>query len=169
MLRGRHEVSIKPDGYFPIPPATATAINLVCYVTVDRPRTVDFNSFETNGGPTGGSHTTGPQGPTGNTGPTGPQARPASPASARSKSAGAEPRPRRKKKATYKVRITNSGNAAATGVKLKVNGKGIRAGKSVGKIPGGKTKKVSVKVKPRKSGRIRASFRVTSETPAARQ
>ena len=38
------------------------------------------------------------------------------------------------KKATYKVKITNSGNAAATGVRLKVSGRGLSFNTSVGKI-----------------------------------
>ena len=49
---------------------------------------------------------------------------------------------KRKKKATYKVRVTNSGNAKATGVRLKVKGKGIKSKKSVGKIAAGKAKTV---------------------------
>ena len=67
------------------------------------------------------------------------------------------------KKATYKLKVKNSGNIAATGVKLKVQGKGIKAKKSVGKISGGTTKKVKVKVKPKKLGKVKVSFKVSSD------
>ena len=70
---------------------------------------------------------------------------------------------KRKKKATYKVKIKNSGNAAATGVKLKVKGKGIKSKKSVGKIAAGKAKTVKVKLKFKKSGKIKVAFKVTSK------
>ena len=66
------------------------------------------------------------------------------------------------KKATYKVKISNSGNIDATGVKLKVKGKGVKAKKLVGKIAAGKTRTVKVKVKPKKPGKVKAKFRVTS-------
>ena len=66
------------------------------------------------------------------------------------------------KKATYKVKVTNSGNAAATGVKLKVKGKGIKAKKSVGKIAADKAKTVKVKLKFKKPGKVKLTFKVTS-------
>ena len=66
------------------------------------------------------------------------------------------------KKATYKVKITNSGNAAATGVRLKVSGRGVSFNTSVGKIAAGKTKTVKVKLKPKKPGKVKATFKVTS-------
>jgi uncharacterized membrane protein len=57
-------------------------------------------------------------------------------------------RPRKVKKgkeATYKVKISNSGNAAATGVRIKISGRGLRFSTSVGEIQGGTTRKVRVK------------------------
>lgn len=66
------------------------------------------------------------------------------------------------RKATCKVRVKNSGNAAAKGVKLKVRGKGVKAKKSMGSIPAGKSKTVKVKVKLKKPGKVKASFKVTS-------
>ena len=44
------------------------------------------------------------------------------------------------KKATYKVKIEDSGNAEATGVKLNVKGKGVTAKRNVGTIPAGSFK-----------------------------
>ena len=67
------------------------------------------------------------------------------------------------KKATYKVKVTNSGNADATGVKVKVKGKGVKAKKKVGKIPAGKSKTVKVKLKPKKPGKVKLTFKVTSK------
>ena len=66
------------------------------------------------------------------------------------------------KKATYKVRITNSGKASATGVKLKVSGKGVSAKSSAGTVAAGKTKTVKVKLKPKKPGKVKLTFKVTS-------
>ncbi|MDQ5895785.1 MAG: large repetitive protein [Actinomycetota bacterium] len=64
--------------------------------------------------------------------------------------------------ATYKVQITNSGNAQAAGVKIKVSGNGVSASASFGSIPAGSTKTVKVKLKPKKTGKIKAAFKVTS-------
>ena len=72
-------------------------------------------------------------------------------------------RVKRKKKATYKVRITNSGNARANGVKLKVRGKGVKARKTVGSIAAGKTKTVKIRLRFKKPGKVRVSFKVTSK------
>ena len=69
---------------------------------------------------------------------------------------------KRGRKATYRVKITNSGDASATGVRMRVRGRGVGSGKSVGRIPGGTTRKVRVTVKPKKSGRIEISFGVRS-------
>ena len=70
---------------------------------------------------------------------------------------------KRKKKATYKVRITNSGNATATGVRLKVKGRGVSFNTSVGKIGAKKTRTVKVRLKARKAGKVKVSFKVTSK------
>ncbi|MGA7435789.1 MAG: FG-GAP-like repeat-containing protein, partial [Solirubrobacterales bacterium] len=67
------------------------------------------------------------------------------------------------KKATYKVKITNSGGAVATGVRLKVKGRGLSFNTSVSKIKGGTTRTVKVKLKPKKPGKFKASFKVTSK------
>ncbi len=72
------------------------------------------------------------------------------------------------KKATYRVKITNSGNAQATGVRVRVSGKGLRAKKSVGKIPAGKARVVKLKLKPKGLGKIKASFKVTSKNAGKR-
>ncbi len=72
------------------------------------------------------------------------------------------------KKATYKVKVTNSGNATATGVRLKVKGRGLSFNTSVGKIAAGKTRTVKVKVKPKKPGKVKATFKVTSAKAGGR-
>ena len=66
------------------------------------------------------------------------------------------------KKASYELKISNSGSSAANGVKLKVSGKGIKLTKKVGSIAAGKTKAVKVKVRFKKPGRIKATFKVSS-------
>ena len=66
------------------------------------------------------------------------------------------------RKATFRVRITNSGNIRANGTGLWVRGGGVNFAASVGGIPAGETKVVKVKVKPKKTGRTRLTFRVIS-------
>jgi len=66
------------------------------------------------------------------------------------------------KKATYTVKITNTGKATATGVKVKASGKGVSAKASGGSISAGKTKGVKVKIKPKKTGKVKITFKVAS-------
>ena len=70
---------------------------------------------------------------------------------------------RKGKKATYKVKITNTGNASATQVRLKVGGRGVSFNSSVGKIAAGKTRTLKVRIKPRKPGKVKLTFKVTSK------
>ena len=70
---------------------------------------------------------------------------------------------KRGKKATYKVKITNGGNATAKGVRLKVSGRGVSFNTSVGKIAAGKTKTLKLKIKFKKPGKIKSTFKVTSK------
>ena len=70
---------------------------------------------------------------------------------------------KRGKKATYKVAISNSGNAAAFGVRLKVSGRGVSFNTSVGKIGAKKTRTVKIRLKAKKPGKIKVSFKVTSK------
>ncbi|MGB0120212.1 MAG: carboxypeptidase regulatory-like domain-containing protein [Solirubrobacterales bacterium] len=65
-------------------------------------------------------------------------------------------------KATFRVRITNSGNARATGVGLKVRGRGVNVTRRAGAIAAGATRTVRVKLKPKKRGRTKLRFSLTS-------
>ncbi|MGA7396491.1 MAG: YHYH protein [Solirubrobacterales bacterium] len=67
------------------------------------------------------------------------------------------------KKGTFKVKIRNSGNTAAKGVKVKVSGRGVNTKKTVGRISAGKTRTVKIKVKPTKTGKFKLTFKVTSK------
>lgn len=69
---------------------------------------------------------------------------------------------RKGKKATYRVKTTNAGSIGATGVRLRVSGRGVSLRTSVGKIAAKKTRTVRIKLKPRKTGRVKVSFKVTS-------
>lgn len=66
------------------------------------------------------------------------------------------------RRSTYKVKIGNAGNTKAKGVKVKVSGRGVKARKNVGKIAPGKVRKVKVRLKPRKRGKVRLKFKMTS-------
>ncbi|MCB0860044.1 MAG: Ig-like domain repeat protein [Solirubrobacterales bacterium] len=65
-------------------------------------------------------------------------------------------------KPTFTAKITNGGNAAATGVNLKVTGGGANISKKVGGIPAGSTKVVKVAIKLNQAGRKTFTFRATS-------
>ncbi|MBN8867807.1 MAG: carboxypeptidase regulatory-like domain-containing protein [Solirubrobacterales bacterium] len=66
------------------------------------------------------------------------------------------------RKVIQKVAITNSGNVAATGVALKVSGRGVRFRASVGSIPAGATRVVKAKLRPKRPGKAKLTFKVTS-------
>lgn len=68
----------------------------------------------------------------------------------------------------YKVRITNGGEMEATGVRLKVTGRGIAFNTAVGRITGSTSRTVRVRVRPRRPGRIKATFEVTSTNAGSR-
>jgi hypothetical protein len=63
---------------------------------------------------------------------------------------------------TFKVRITNVGSAAASGVKLKVSGGGANLLKTLGGIPAGGAKTVRVRVRLKKTGHKTLTFKATS-------
>lgn len=70
---------------------------------------------------------------------------------------------KRGKTATYKVTVKNAGGATAKGVKVQMSGKGVKAKKSIGNIPAGKSKTVKLKAKFKKAGKVKATFKVTSK------
>ncbi|MBN8870927.1 MAG: Ig-like domain repeat protein [Solirubrobacterales bacterium] len=63
---------------------------------------------------------------------------------------------------TFKARITNSGNAAASGVTLKVTGGGANLSKKVGGVPAGSSKVVKIRVKLKKVGQKTLAFKASS-------
>jgi DNA-binding beta-propeller fold protein YncE len=75
---------------------------------------------------------------------------------------------RKGKTATYSAKITNSGSAVAKGVRLRVSGRGISFNTSVGKIAAGKSRTVKVKLKPRKTGKVKVTFKVTSSNAGSK-
>jgi subtilisin family serine protease len=75
---------------------------------------------------------------------------------------------RRGKTATYSAKIANSGNAEAKGVRLKVSGRGVGFDALVGKVAAGKTRTVKVKLKPRKTGKVKVTFKVTSSNAGSK-
>lgn len=66
------------------------------------------------------------------------------------------------KVATYSVKITNTGGAAASGVRLAVSGRGVKINTSVGSIAGGGSKTVKIKAKFKSKGKIKATFKASS-------
>ena len=72
------------------------------------------------------------------------------------------------KTATFTARITNTGALTATDVKLRVSGKGVSGVAQVGTIAAGQTTSVTVKLKPRKTGKIKTTFAVSSADAGGR-
>ena len=75
---------------------------------------------------------------------------------------------RKGKAVTYKARIQNSGNATATGVRLKATGRGIKFNTPVGTINAGITRTVNLRVRPARTGKIKATFQVTSNNAGSK-
>ena len=75
---------------------------------------------------------------------------------------------RNKRAATYTVRVYNSGNALARGVRLQVSGRGVRARRAVGKIPAGRSRIVRLRLRPTRAGRLRLTFRAVSSNAGGR-
>lgn len=66
------------------------------------------------------------------------------------------------KTVTYSVTIPNVGGATATGVRLKVAGRGVSVNSSVGSIAGESSKTVKIKAKFKNKGKIKATFTASS-------
>ncbi len=67
------------------------------------------------------------------------------------------------KKTTFRVKISNTGNATASGVKVKVSGKGASGKATTGSIPAGAKRTVKVKVRMKRPGPIKLAFKVNSK------
>ena len=72
------------------------------------------------------------------------------------------------RKAAYKVRVTNSGRGAATGVRLKVTGRGTGFNAPVGRIAAGHTTTIRLKIRFRKPGKVKVTFRASSSNAGGR-
>ncbi|MDQ2623270.1 MAG: PKD domain-containing protein [Actinomycetota bacterium] len=70
--------------------------------------------------------------------------------------------------AVFTVKVANSGNATATGVMVKVSGKGVTAKRSAGSILARKSKSVKLRVKPKKTGTVTLRFSVSASNAAAK-
>jgi hypothetical protein len=69
---------------------------------------------------------------------------------------------KRGKVASYKVKVTNTGTADATGVRLAISGRGVSLNTSVGSITAGGSRTVTVKAKFKTAGKVKATFKATS-------
>ena len=69
---------------------------------------------------------------------------------------------RKGKSVSYRIRVTNSGGLAATGVRARLSGRGVAANASLGQIAPGATKIVTLRAKFRKIGKVRVRTVVSS-------
>ena len=69
---------------------------------------------------------------------------------------------KRNKSTTWTVTVPNTGNATATGVKVSVSGKGVKASGKVKNIAAGGKQSAKIKAKFKKTGKVTVTFKVTS-------
>ncbi|MFA4930222.1 MAG: CARDB domain-containing protein, partial [Patulibacter sp.] len=74
-------------------------------------------------------------------------------------------RVRRGEKATYRIAVTNAGDAAAQAVRIRVTGKGVVEHRTaLRRIAAGATRTFPITIRAKITGRVRLSFRVSSPT-----
>lgn len=71
------------------------------------------------------------------------------------------------RKAIFTVKATNSGTATALGLKVKVQGKGVIAARKAGAAGAASTKAVRITFRPKRTGKIKLTFRVSSSNAGA--
>jgi hypothetical protein len=76
---------------------------------------------------------------------------------------------KRGKSTKFTVRITNNGNIAATQVRLRVSGRGIRENTPVGQIAAGTTRTVNLRVRFQRTGKVKGTFQVQSNNAGQRK
>lgn len=69
-------------------------------------------------------------------------------------------------KATYRVTIRNTGSGAATGVRVRVIGKGVEATRKVGTLAAGKSKTVKLPLKFTRKGKVATTFSAVAKNAA---
>lgn len=72
------------------------------------------------------------------------------------------------KSATWKVAVPSTGNTALTGVRLNLSGKGISVSTPMGDIAPGTTRTESVKAKPKQTGKITITAKVTTSNAGSK-
>jgi hypothetical protein len=75
---------------------------------------------------------------------------------------------KRNKPVTYKVKVKNTGTTTASGVRLRVTGKGVAFNAPIGSINAGATRTTNVRLKPSSVGKIKATFKVTSSNAGSK-
>lgn len=74
----------------------------------------------------------------------------------------------RNRMTVFRVRVRNTGGNAATGGRLLMSGRGVRAGVRVGNIAGGGTRTVAIRAKFRVKGLVRATFRLNTKNAGSK-
>ena len=75
---------------------------------------------------------------------------------------------KRGRRSAFTVKITNTGNASASGVAVRVSGKGAAGRAVAGNIAVGATRNVKVRVRLKRPGRIKLAFRVSTKNAGSR-
>jgi hypothetical protein len=75
---------------------------------------------------------------------------------------------KRGERVAFTVRISNTGNIDATGVRLRVGCAGVHTDRSAGTLAAGKSKKFTVTLTPRKPGRLMLTFNLASSNAGSK-
>jgi hypothetical protein len=70
---------------------------------------------------------------------------------------------RRGRTATYRVKVSNPGGTTVTGIRLRANGRGIRFNAGVGRLAGGRSRTLNVRIRLVRPGSVKATFAVKSD------
>jgi len=71
-------------------------------------------------------------------------------------------------RAVYRVTVANAGTAAATGIRVTVKGRGANGRTATSPVPAGSARTLKVKLTPKRAGKIRLTFKVTSANAGTR-
>ena len=68
----------------------------------------------------------------------------------------------KKKKAMFRIVIRNTGDAAASGLRVKATGRGVNGNRWIGNLPAGSSRTVELPLRFRRGGKTRVTFALTS-------
>lgn len=152
----KHDFTVEADGCSSstVPPSGSCQVKVVFSPRAVGPRDADLNLYYGDGKylnvPMSGTGTSAGRARIGRVDASGPV------------------RMKKGRRASFTVRIANRGNAKATGIRVRATGRGIASAARGGTIAAGKTRRLKIWIRPKQTGRIRLTFKVTSSNAGGR-